>query len=299
MLVRMIPFIFVVLWASGFIGAKFGVQYAEPATLLLIRMAANVALFLILVAVLRRRLPTGKAFGHSCVVGILIHGFYLGGSYLAINMGMPSGLCSLLVGTQPILTALILVNATQEKFNPAQWLGLALGFVGISLVLMGNMEWQSDDQKWSAILASSFALIGITLGTLYQKKFCRGVDMIGGATIQYFAAAALFLPYAMTIETMQVEWSMELILTLCWLVVVLSCIAILLLLYMVEHGASSSVASVFYLVPPVTAFQAWLAFGESFDISAAFGFGLAAIAVYLVVKKPNLNVIKKASVPSS
>lgn len=299
MLIRMIPFIFVVLWASGFIGARFGVQFAEPATLLLVRMVANVLLFLVLVAVLRRRLPTGKAFWHSCVVGILIHGCYLGGSYLAIDMGMPSGLCSLLVGTQPILTALILVNATQERFNTAQWLGLALGFVGISLVLMGNIEWQSDDQKWMAVMVSGFALIGITLGTLYQKKFCRGVDMVGSATVQYFAAGVLFLPYAMAFETMQIQWTMELVLILCWLVIVLSCIAILLLLYMVEHGASSSVASVFYLVPPVTALQAWLVFDESFDASAAFGFGLAAIAVYLVVKKPNLNLVKKASITSS
>ncbi|MDN3682212.1 EamA family transporter [Vibrio tapetis subsp. quintayensis] len=299
MLIRMIPFIFVVLWASGFIGARFGVQYAEPATLLLVRMAANVVLFLILVTVLHRRIPTGSAFWHSCVVGILIHGFYLGGSYLAIDMGMPSGLCSLLVGTQPILTALILVNATQERFNSAQWIGLALGFIGISLVLMGNIEWQSEGQKWEAVMASGLALLGITLGTLYQKRFCQGVDMVGGAAVQYLAAAVLFLPYAMTFETMQIQWTMELILTLAWLVVVLSCVALMLLLYMVEHGASSSVASVFYLVPPVTAIQAWLAFDESFDASAAFGFGLAAIAVYLVVKKPNLNLVKKASITSS
>lgn len=291
MLIRMIPFLFVVLWASGFIGGKLGLQYAEPATLLSLRMIANVVLFLLLVAFLRRRLPTGKLFWHSCMVGVLLHGFYIGGSYLAISLGMPAGLCSLLVGTQPIVTALLLVGFSQERFNLAQWLGLSLGFIGISLVLMGNIEWQSEQHQWLAIMASVFALVGITLGTLYQKKFCQGVDMIGGATVQYLAAACVFLPYAASFETMQIEWSGEFIFAMVWLVVVLSCFAILLLLYMVEHGAASSVASVFYLVPPTTAIQAWLIFDERFDWLGAVGFALAAIAVYLVVKKPELGAL--------
>jgi len=286
MLIKMIPFVFVILWSSGFVGARLGVEYAEPATLLSLRMVANVALFLVLIAILKRRIPRGRAFFHACVVGILIHGFYLGGTYLEIDMGMPAGLSSLLVGLQPILTALIMISCTSQRFNFAQWLGLALGFAGISLVLMGNIEWQSDDQKGLATLLCLVSLVGITCGTLYQKRFCQGTDMVGGAMVQYLASAALFLPFAMRYETMQVNWTVEFTLTLIWLVVVLSCVAILLLLYMVEHGASSSVASVFYLVPPTTAIQAWLIFGESFDIYGAMGFALSAAAVYLVVKKP-------------
>lgn len=286
MLIKMIPFVFVILWSSGFVGARLGVEYAEPATLLSLRMVANVVLFLVLIAILKRRIPRGRAFFHACVVGILIHGFYLGGTYLAINWGMPAGLSSLLVGLQPILTALIMVSCTSQRFSFAQWLGLALGFAGISLVLMGNIQWQSDDQKGMATLLCLVSLVGITCGTLYQKRFCQGTDMVGGAMVQYLASAALFLPFAMRYETMQVNWTLEFTLTLIWLVVVLSCIAILLLLYMVAHGASSSVASVFYLVPPTTAIQAWLIFGESFDIYGAMGFALSATAVYLVVKKP-------------
>lgn len=286
MLIKMIPFVFVILWSSGFVGARLGVEYAEPATLLSLRMVANVALFLVLIAILKRRIPRGRAFFHASVVGILIHGFYLGGTYLAIDMGMPAGLSSLLVGLQPILTALIMISCTPQRFNFAQWLGLALGFAGISLVLMGNIEWQSDDQKGLATLLCLVSLVGITCGTLYQKRFCQGTDMVGGAMVQYLASAALFLPFAMRYETMQVNWTVEFTLTLIWLVVVLSCVAILLLLYMVEHGASSSVASVFYLVPPTTAIQAWLIFGESFDIYGAMGFALSAAAVYLVVRKP-------------
>ncbi|KHD25647.1 multidrug transporter [Vibrio caribbeanicus] len=285
MFIRMVPFVFVVLWASGFVGARLGLQYAEPATLLTIRMLANVVLFALIVIFLRRRVPTGAGFWHAFVVGLLIHGFYLGGSYVAIGLGMPSGLCSLLVGTQPIVTAVLLVSFANQHFSKAQWFGLALGFLGISLVLLGKMEWQSDTDKVLAVGVSVFALIGITLGTLYQKRYCHDLDMVGSALVQYFAALLLFLPYALMFETMTIQWEVEFVLTLGWLVIVLSCAAVLLLLYMVKHGAASSVASVFYLVPPVTAIQAWLMFGESLDAMGILGFILAAFAVYLVTQR--------------
>lgn len=294
MLIRLIPFVFVVLWASGFVGARFGLQYAEPATLLSIRMLANVALFALLIVLLRRRLPTGYALLHCSVVGVLIHGFYLGGTYIAIDLGMPSGLASLLVGLQPIVTALLLVGFARQTFKPSQWLGLGLGFVGISLVLLGKMDWQSEQHRALAVMVCMMSLVGITLGTLYQKKFCQGVDLVGSATVQYFAAGLLFVPYALSFETMQVEWSTTFVFTLIWLVVVLSCVAILLLLYMVEHGAAAKVASVFYLVPPTTALQAWIMFGESFDELGLLGFICAAGAVYLVAAAPSFKLFKPA-----
>jgi len=294
MLIRAIPFVFVLLWASGFVGARFGLQYAEPATLLSLRMMCNVLLFVLLMVVLKRPMPKGKLLFHCVVVGLLIHGFYLGGTYLAIALGMPAGLSSLLVGLQPIVTALILVSFAAQRFTPLQWLGLVLGFIGITCVLIGKTEWQSEQYKVLAILSSMGALIGITIGTLYQKKFCQGADMVGSAMVQYFAAGCLFLPVAYSFETMQIHWTLEFMLTMVWLVVVLSCVAILLLLYMVEHGAASSVASVFYLVPPTTALQAWLLFGESFDWLGIMGFALAAVAVYLVVKGPKLaSMVRK------
>ncbi|MCK6264413.1 DMT family transporter [Vibrio sp. ZSDE26] len=289
MLIRMIPFVFVVLWASGFVGARYGLQYAEPATLLSIRMIGNVALFMLLIVLLKRSIPRGRMLFHSGVVGVLIHGFYLGGTYWAISLGMPAALSSLLVGIQPILTAVLLIVWANEKFKASQWLGLGLGFIGIALVLGGNIEWQSKAHQWQAVAICISSLFGITLGTLYQKRFCKGADMIGSAMVQYLAAAMLFMPSAFMFETMQVNWTPEFIFTLVWLVGVLSCVAVLLLLYMVEHGASSSVASVFYLVPPTTAIQAWLMFGESFDWLGGVGFAFAAIAVYLVVKQPSFR----------
>ena len=290
MLLKLIPFVFVWLWASGFIGARLGLEYAEPATLLSIRMVGNVMLFAALVWLLKRSIPKGKAFMHAFIVGVLIHGFYLGGSYLAIGSGMPAGLSSLLVGLQPIITALVMVGFSQQKFRLSQWLGLGLGFLGICLVLIGDIEWQNEDHRLFAFGTCMLALFGITFGTLYQKRFCQGTDIVGSAMVQYLAAGMLFAPVAMQFETGQVDWSIEFILTLLWLVVVLSCFAVLLLLYMVEHGAASSVASVFYLVPPVTAIQAWLMFGESFDALGGIGFAVAALAVYLVTRTPKISI---------
>ena len=151
MLVRFIPMVFVVLWASGFVGARIGLQYAEPATLLTLRMVANLGVFTLLVVMMRSSVPQGKMFWHSFIVGILIHGLYLGGTYIAIGLGMPSGLSALLVGTQPILTAIIFVTCAREQLRLSQWLGLALGFIGISLVLVGKTQWQDDSHKFIAI----------------------------------------------------------------------------------------------------------------------------------------------------
>jgi drug/metabolite transporter (DMT)-like permease len=289
MLTRIAPFIFVILWATGFIGARFGLDYAEPMTFLFIRMVANVLVFIVLMLLFKAELPKGRACFHAFVSGILIHGFYLGGTYIGIAFGMPAGLCSLLVGLQPILTAVFLISTTNRSLRLSQWCGLVIGFIGITLVLQGNITWQSYDHVEGAFFFTIMALLGITFGTLYQKRFCQGVDMIGAAVWQYMGAGLLFLPIALTTETMVVQWTPQFIFTLLWLVFALSVVAVLLLLYMVKHGESSKVASVFYLVPPTTAFQAWLVFDERFDLFGAVGFACAALAVYLVVRKPSLT----------
>ena len=269
MLTKYVPFIFVALWSSGFIGAQYGLQFAEPATFLLIRMLANIGVFIILLLIFKSQLPTGKDVIHSLIAGILIHGFYLGGTYQAISLGMSSGLCALLVGVQPILTAVLLVNFGKQRLLPLQWLGLFVGLVGITLVLQGNIEWRDTSNKYAAY---SFAFIAL----------------IGSMVWQYCAAAFVFLPVALLNETMAVTWNAEFIFGVMWLVLVVSVSAILLLLYMIKKGDSSSVASTFYLIPPMTAFQAWIIFGEHFDTQGAVGFTLAAIAVYLVIDRKSV-----------
>lgn len=192
MLIKMIPFLFVILWSSGFVGARYGLTYAEPMTLLSLRMLLTVLLFGGLLALFKRQsIPKGKALWHASVAGLLIHGLYLGGTYQAIYWGMPAGLTSLLVGTQPVMTVLLLVIMTPQRFTVSQWIGLGIGFVGISLVLLGNLEWQSEEKQWAAIGMCLLSLFGITVGTLYQKRFCQQSDLLGGTLVQYMAAVSL------------------------------------------------------------------------------------------------------------
>ena len=292
MLTKYVPFIFVALLSTGFIGAQYGLQFAEPATFLLLRMIANIIIFIALLFIFKSHLPRGKEAIHSLIAGVLIHGFYLGGTYQAISLGMSAGLCALLVGIQPILTAVLLVNFGKQRLLPLQWVGLFLGLLGITLVLQGNMEWQDTSNQYTAYLFAFIALIGITFGTLYQKKYCQNSDLIGSMVWQYSAASLVFLPVALLNETMVVTWNAQFIFGLMWLVLVVSVAAILLLLYMIKQGDSSSVASTFYLIPPMTAFQAWIIFGEHFDTQGAVGFALAAIAVYLVIRKPKVHLTK-------
>ncbi len=278
------PFFFVLLWSTGFIGAKFGLPYAGPATFLFVRMVFNILMFILLIALLKSSYPTGRQAFHAMVSGLLIHAGYLGGVFAAINVGMPTGLSSLIVGTQPLVTAVILVTMTDERLKKSQWLGLVIGVVGVALVVQGKMTWPpGTDKTWAYVFVLS-ALACITIGTLYQKKFCQGIDLVGCAFWQYVASAVVLFPVALLNEGLSVEWSGTFILALAWSVVILSGVAVLLLLYMIKQGAASKVTSVMYLVPPVTAFQGWLFFDEAFALTGLLGFVLASLSVYLVMK---------------
>ncbi|WP_325894971.1 DMT family transporter [Grimontia sp. NTOU-MAR1] len=288
MLKSAIPFIFVLLWSTGFIGAKFGLPYADAATFLFIRMVLNVLVFVVILGVMKPVMPKGKLLFHVLVSGLLIHGLYLGGVFAAIGFGMPAGLSSLLVGFQPILTALLVIKFSNEKLSSSQWLGLVAGIAGIALVVKGKMTWGADAEPFYAYLFVISALAGITLGTLYQKRYCKGVDLVSCAIWQYIAAGAFFLPFASLYEGFDVTWSITFTLAMAWLVLALSVTAVLLYLYMVRHGEASKVTSLIYLVPPVTAIQGWLFFDEAFSTATIVGFAVCALAVFLVIRAPKL-----------
>ncbi len=290
MLKKAIPFFFVLLWSTGFVGAKFGLIDSNAATFLLIRMALNVVVFIAILSVMKPVMPKGMQLVHALVSGLLIHGFYLGGVFAAIGLGMPAGLSSLLVGLQPILTAIIVVNTSSERLNIAQWLGLAAGIVGIAFVVQGKMSWGVDAQPLYAYMFVGSALLGITFGTLYQKRFCQGVNLVASAMWQYVAATIVFLPMAWFIQGFDVTWTLTFTLTMVWSVLVLSVVAVLLYLYMVGQGAASKVTSFIYLVPPLAAIQGWLFFDETFSGSTLIGFACCALAVYLVMKAPTLSL---------
>ncbi|MGO1462199.1 MAG: DMT family transporter [Oleiphilaceae bacterium] len=282
-----VPALFVWLWSTGFIGAKYGLPYAEPLTLLLIRMLLTLGLLGGLAWLLKTRLPGWPAAGHLAVTGLLVHGCYLGGVYYAIQDGMPSGIVSLVVGLQPLVTAGVAVLILKETVSWRQWLGLGLGLVGVTLVLLekfGSVGSGEGFPLWTLVWAL-FALAGISIGTVYQKRHGTGADLVAGTIIQYGAAAVFFTIGALLFETREVEWSVQLQLSMAWLVLGVSVGAILLLMWLIRRGAASQVASLFYLVPPVTALQAFWLFDERLDVLAITGGIVSITGVALVVSQ--------------
>ncbi|MDE1943265.1 MAG: DMT family transporter [Betaproteobacteria bacterium] len=282
LLLKSVPAVFVVLWATGFIGAKFGLPYAEPMTFLAWRMGLA-TLVLLAFALLTRAPwpPTPLAAIHVTVAGLLVHGGYLGGVFEAIRHGMPSGLVSLIVGMQPVLTSLVAIALLGERLSLRQWLGLGLGLVGLILVLGHRVA--LSDLTWTSGGLALFALVSISLGTVYQKRFFAGVDLRTGGVLQYAASGLCYMALAWAFETRHVIWSTTFVLALGWSVLGLSLGAVALLYRLLREGAASRVSSLLYLVPPVTALIAFAAFGETLTLPALCGMLLAVLGVALVV----------------
>ncbi len=278
----MTPLLFVLLWSTGFIGAKFGLPYAQPLTFLSWRFIAVIILMLGLVLIMRAPWPsTRRSAMHIGVTGLLVHGGYLGGVFMAIAHGLPSGIAALVVGLQPLITALAAGVWLGEKVRPAQWAGLALGFVGVALVVLDKVAAVPGDALWAMLLPAFVALLGITAGTLYQKRFCPVFDLRTGSVIQYLPCLLLLAPLAYFTESTQVVWSGEFVFALAWLVLVLSLGAVTLLNVMIRNGSAVNVASLFYLTPAMTALIAWAVFGETLSALALIGMAIAATGVWL------------------
>ncbi|TVO70462.1 DMT family transporter [Sedimenticola selenatireducens] len=290
-LIRWIPFLFVLLWSTGFIGAKYALPYAEPFTVLAIRMYITLGVFLALIKIYRPRWPNPTETAHSMVVGALVHGAYLGGVFAAINAGMSAGLSSLLVGLQPILTALIAWGWMGDRISKKQLAGLLLGIAGVSIVLLlGKSTNNALHVTTVSLLFALMALFGITLGTLYQKRFCGKIDLLPGTFYQYLANAIIMSCLSLLFETGEVQWEPQFIIALLWLVFGLSLSAILLLMLMIREGEATKVAAYFYLTPPVTALLAWILFDEQLTPWGAAGVCLTAYGVYLVIRNTSPRI---------
>lgn len=277
---RLMPALFVLLWSTGFIGARLGMPHAEPMTFLSLRFALTAAILgpaaLLAGAPWPRR---GRDLAHLAVAGLLMHAVYLGGVFLAIRLGLEAGLSALIVGLQPLLVAASAPFLLGERVGPATWAGLALGLLGMALVLARKLGLGASD-AWGA-LAYLGALAGITVGTLYQKRFCMGHDLRSGNFVQFAASAVACWLVALAFETREVEWTGELIFALLWLVLVLSVGAITLLYLLLRRGAASRVASLFFLTPPTTALIAWPLFGERLGWPELLGMVLTVAGVAL------------------
>ena len=277
----LVPAGFVVLWSTGFFIGKLGLAFAPPFTILFLRFALAALLMAAAALPLRSVWPRSpsQAF-HLAVVGVLLQTVYLGGCYAAMAAGLPAGITALIVGLQPILIATVVGPLLGERVGPKHWLGLALGFLGVALVLWDKLD-IAGLESWGMLFALG-GLLGITAATLYQKRFCGTVDLITGTAIQYAAAALTTLPIVLVLGWGPVHWTGSFIFSLAWLTLALSIGAVTLLLWLIRRGAASKVASLFYLTPPAAALGSYLLLGETLAAPALLGMALTAVGVALV-----------------
>ena len=284
-MVRAMPWVFVLIWATGFVVARLGMPHAPPLGFLAIRYALSVLCFAVWIGLSHAQGPRDRRqWLHLAVTGILMNGGYLGGVWSAIKAGIGAGTVSLLVGLQPVLTAIWLTRSGatgHAKVSAVQWLGLGLGLGGLVLVVSDKLG-IGEVTPWSLALAIR-ALLSITIGTLYQKHHVAPCDVRTANGIQLFAAFVVTLPFAL-LETEPVVWHHDLIIAMAWSVLVLTLGGSSLLYLLIQRGAATQVTSLMYLVPPCTALMAWLLFGETFTLVMLIGMMLTVGGVALVVR---------------
>ena len=279
------PVLFVLLWSTGFIGGKLGLPYAEPATFLVARFAI-VTVLLALFAGLTGA-PWPKRLGetaHIAMAGLLLHATYLGGIFSSMHHGVPAGVSALITGIQPLLVAAAAGPVLNERVSLRQWVGLLFGLAGVVLVVWSKLDLGVGTPL--GYMLSVLGLLGITGGTLYQKRFCPHIDLRSGSAIQFAASVVALAPFALLLEQRVIVWSGEFLFALGWLCIVLSLGAISLLFLLIRRGAAAQVSSLFFLVPPCTALVAYFLFGEQLNALALLGMALAMFGVALVNRKP-------------
>ncbi len=281
---RAAPLVFVLIWSTGFVVARFGMPHAPPMAFLVVRYALSVLAFLLWIAVARAPWPQSRSqWLHLAVTGVFMHAGYLGGVWVAVKGGLGAGMTALIVGLQPVLTAVWLSSIGRpQRVALAQWLGLVLGFLGLLLVVwdrLGAGEVSATNLAWGGL-----ALASITIGTLYQKRYLQTCDVRTANTVQLAAAFVVTLPFAF-FEQGRIDWHPELIGAMAWSVLVLTLGGSSLLYMLLQRGAAMSVTSLMYLVPPTTAVMAWILFREALTPLILTGLALTAMGVWLVVRE--------------
>ncbi|MEK1886548.1 MAG: EamA family transporter [Phyllobacterium sp.] len=279
--VRLFPALFVLLWATGFIGARYAMPYMEPFLFLTLRFLIAGGILGLWVALAGNHWPGKRGAMHAIIAGCLIHGVYLGAVFWAIHQGLPAGMSALVVGLQPLITALIAGVALGERIQPRHWAGLAVGFAGVAMVLWPKLSISAGGITPATVSASIVSVIAISAGTVWQKRFVGAIDLKAGTALQYLGAAVLTGVLSLLLEMHKVVWAPPLFFAMFWLVFVLSIGAVLLLMILIKQGAVSKVASLFYLVPGVTALMAYTLFGETLTQFQLVGMGIATLGVAL------------------
>ena len=294
-LTNLIPLLFVWLWSTGFVGAKYGLPYIEPFFILFVRFVCVIVLFFLIIEIGRHPRATWRQALGQMVVGIMLHGLYLGGVFYAIKQGVPAGISAVIVGLQPLLLSVLervfFYQPARQSQYKSKYIGLVAGFIGITLVVASNKSFDigiagQGGMSTAGLVANVIALFGIAIGTIIQKRIGGSVPLLSGSLYQYMGAMLMMLILTFSLETQAVTPTIELALALLWLVFGLSILAVVLLMYMIREGEVVKVTSYFYLVPPVTLVQTWLLFDETLNAVAMLGCALTVYAVYKVVRTP-------------
>lgn len=291
---RIAPALFVLLWSTGWIVAKYASPHTDPLTFLSIRFLLAAALFAALTSLSRAAWPSSRAgWGHGVLSGVFLHGIYLGGVWWAIDQGVPASVSGLIAALQPLLTAIAAPFIVGERLTVAQRLGVVLGFAGLAVAIVPGL-FALDTATLTTALVPLFvnvlAMISVTAGTIYQKRFLQEGDLRAIATLQYIGGFLVVAPLALLIEPLRVAWTSEFILAMGWSVLGLSLVSIMLLLYLIRRGQVSRAASLTYLVPPAVAIESWLLFGEDLTVPMIIGTFIAVIGVWLTNRKSRVVV---------
>lgn len=288
-LIRAAPLTFALFWSSGFIVAKYAAPDADPFTFLTVRAGSTIVVLVLIIVASRAPWPgSAREAFHSIVAGMLLHGGYLGGVWWAVAQGLPAGIAGLITAAQPLLTAVLAAPFLGERLTRRQWVGIAGGFAGIVLVLTPRLTAVDMTPLGAVVLpmiVNFGATVSVTLGTFYQKRFVPRTDLRTGTCLQFVGALVVFGPLALLTETLRFNATATLVAALAWSVLVISLAAIALLLWMLRRGEVSRVAALIYLVPPLTAIEAFMLFGESLTIVQIVGMAVAALGVWLVTHR--------------
>lgn len=285
---RLAPALFVLLWSTGWVVAKYAGLFADPLTFLVLRYSAAVVLFYLVCRIAGVAWPKSRAaILHAIISGMFLHGLYLGMVWWAIGQGVPAALSGIIAGLQPLMTGIAAALLVGEALTGGQRLGLVLGFAGIAIAVLPNvLALDSGSIPLHAVAINVLAMACVTVGTIYQKRFLREGDLRAVATLQYVGALIVTVPAALVLEELRVDWGVELFAALAWSVLGISMGAVALLLYLIRRGDVSKAASLIYLVPPLAALEAALMFGERLTVPMIVGTIVVVIGVYLTNRKP-------------
>lgn len=282
---RLAPILFVFLWSTGFVGAKYGLPYADPFIFLSLRIFIAAGILLIAARLMHAQIAlTRSEISKSALIGLFLHAFYLGGVFFAISTGVSAGVAAVITSLQPVFVSILAVKVLGEKLRWSQFAGLVTGLIGVVLVLGPTFD---SSVSIFGIAAVFIALLGSTTATLMQKKFGAGIPMLAGTAYQYLAAGLILGIAAIATGGTRIDLTPKFAGAMIWLIFALSVGAVLLLLRLLNNGSAASVSSLFYLVPPATALEAYVLFGEKVNTQGFLGIGITALGVWLVIRRTN------------